>query len=254
MTASADQRVRRLTWAGVELGLPGAAPLYIDPLFGVPPRFAPLLGDRAPFASPGGPAGLVLLTHLHDDHYDPASLRQVITPDTPVLCPAEGMDQLRADGFTARRVQPWDTMHVAGTTVTALPAVDGLGDLQVSWAVEWDGVCAVHLGDTLWHGAWWTIARRLPKIDVVFAPVNGARVNYPWLQPASDVEAAMTARQAAAAAQVLGARLAIPMHHETFHLPPAYVEDPDAESTFLAEAARRGVPARVLAPGQTLRL
>lgn len=60
--------------------------------------------------------------------------------------------------------------------------------------------------------------------------------------------------EAAAAAQVLRAAEALPMHYGTFHLPPYYLSMPDPEAAFVAAAERRGVPVRVLRPGESLEL
>lgn len=248
--------IQRLTWAGLRVTAPDErgqdVTLYVDPLFDAPPRFAPFLPGPVPFVAPGGPAAAVLLTHLHEDHYVPASVGRVAHESSRVLCPAEAAPRVAADGFWAKGLQTWESTPVGPFTVTAVPAVDGLGDPQISWLVEAVGVRILHCGDTLWHGHWWSIAARCGPIAAVFVPINGARVDYPWLQPASGVAAAMTALQAAAAAQVLRAELALPMHYSTFHLPPVYAEEPASEKNFLLEAARRGVSARILHPSDSL--
>lgn len=250
--------IQRLTWAGLRLTAPDEdgheVTLYLDPLFDPPPRFAPFLGDRVHYAPPGQPAAAVLLTHLHEDHYVPTSLRRVVHESSRVLCPADVTSQVAAGGFAVHGLQVWESTVIGPFKVTAVPAVDGLGDPQVSWLVEADGVRLLHCGDTLWHGYWWAIAERCGPISVAFVPINGAQVDYPWLQPPSGVEAAMTVQQAAVAAHVLRARLAVPIHYGTFHLPPLYVEQDGAEQLFIREAAQRGVKTQVLAPGEELAL
>ena len=47
--------------------------------------------------------------------------------------------------------------------------------------------------DTTFHGYWWRMARRHGPFDVVFAPINGAVVNFPHLQPPSPLAATMGA-------------------------------------------------------------
>src|SRR5256885_673325 len=76
-------------------------------------------------------------------------------------------------------------------TVTAVPAVDGSGDPQVSWLIEVDGKRVLHLGDTMWHGWWWRISERYGPPDILLAPINGARLNLPHRQPASPLGAAL---------------------------------------------------------------
>lgn len=83
----------------------------------------------------------------------------------------------QATEFGADRAQPF--------RVTALLAVDGLGDPQLNWAVEADGQPVFHGGDTIFHSSWWLIARRFSPFDAVFLPANGAVVDAPHLQPPS---------------------------------------------------------------------
>ena len=133
--------------------------------------------------------------------------------------------------------------------ITALPAVDGLGDPQVSWLVEADGQRVLHLGDTIFHGYWWRMARRHGPFDVVLAPINGARVNFPHLQPPSPLTAAMEPEQAAIAGELLGARTVIPIHYGGFAIDPWYRPVDDAAERFATAASRHSYEARPLRPG-----
>jgi L-ascorbate metabolism protein UlaG (beta-lactamase superfamily) len=132
-----------------------------------------------------------------------------------------------------------------------LPAVDGLGDPQVSWLVEADGRRVLHLGDTLFHSYWWRMARRHGPFDVVFAPINGAVVDFPHLQPPSPLAAAMEPEQAAIAGELLGARTVVPMHYDGFAIDPWYRPIADAGERFEAATAGRLYEVRVLEPGES---
>ena len=55
---------------------------------------------------------------------------------------------------------PWETEEIGPFTITAVPAVDGFGDPQVSWVIAAAGRRILHAGDTLFHGSWWLIAGR----------------------------------------------------------------------------------------------
>ena len=138
--------------------------------------------------------------------------------------------------------------------LTALPAVDGLGDPQVSWLVEADGRRALHLGDTVFHGYWWRMARRHGPFDVVFAPINGPAVDFPHLQPASPLAAAMEPEQAALAAELLGAATVVPMHYDGFAAEPWYRPVLDAAARFADAAIGRSYETRVLQPGEGFEL
>src|SRR3954447_21493489 len=253
-----------LGWAGVEIEAASGETVVIDALEDATAVFAPF-GDRAggaPEVVPprDGTAVAGLITHLHRDHADATALTQALTPGAPVLePPAPGGDDhenlflLQADhelarsGLERRRLEPWERTDVRPFTITALPAVDGLGEPQVSWCVEADGDRVAHLGVTVDHGFWWRISRRIGPIDAACVPVNGAVISFPHRQPPSPFSAALDPEHAAVAAEILGSRLAIPMHAEGYEIAGVYEPVPDAVERFVAAARQRGIDAR--APG-----
>ncbi|ANY05845.1 MBL fold metallo-hydrolase [Pseudonocardia sp. HH130630-07] len=257
-------RVRRLGWAGLELEA-GGARLVIDYVRDLSPLFT---GWRPgeDLSVPAGPVAAALLTHLHRDHTDAAALAGVLEQGAPVLRPAPGhgddvdnVTTLPAEAELVRHrlatevVDAWSVRDLGPFRVTAVPAVDGLGDPQLNWVVRADGQRVLHGGDTMFHGYWWLVARRFAPFDAVVLPANGAVVDAPHLQPPSPFPAAMDPRQAAAAAEILDARHAIPMHYETRQPDkiPGYVEAADPAVQFRAHAGPR---ARVLAVGEWLDL
>jgi L-ascorbate metabolism protein UlaG (beta-lactamase superfamily) len=133
-------------------------------------------------------------------------------------------------------------------TITAVAAVDGFGDPQVSWVVEGGGKKIIHCGDTLWHGHWWKFGRRHGPFDMAFLAINGAVTGFPGMEP-SGIPADLTPEQAAAAGKILGAKAVCPIHYRTFNFPPLYVETTDAEQTFLAAARARGIAVEMVNPG-----
>ncbi|WP_240690835.1 MULTISPECIES: hypothetical protein [unclassified Amycolatopsis] len=75
----------------------------------------------------------------------------------------------------------------------------------------------------------------------MFIPANGAVVDAPHLQPPSPLPAAMDPMQAAAAAEILVAQYAVPMHYEAEQPDKVagYVEVSDPKNEFRAHAGRR---------------
>ncbi|MCK2238631.1 MULTISPECIES: MBL fold metallo-hydrolase [unclassified Crossiella] len=257
-------RVRRLGWAGVEIEA-GGQRLVIDYVRDLSPLFTGWQ-PGAGLVRPSGKVAAALLTHLHRDHTDAAALADVLTPGAPVLRPAPGhgddldnVTTLPAERALVRHelaaevLDAWSTRELGPFRVTAVPAVDGLGDPQLNWVVQADGQRVFHGGDTMFHGYWWLIARRFSPVDAVFLPANGAVVDAPHLQPPSPLPAALDPRQAAAAAAILDARHAVPMHYEAEQPDkiPGYVEVTDPEAEFRTHAGGR---ARVLAVGEWLDL
>lgn len=171
--------------------------------------------------------------------------------DNVTTLPAER--ELALHRLTTETVNAWSTREIGPFRVTAVPAVDGLGDPPLNWVVQADGQRVFHGGDTMFHGYWWLIARRFSPFDAAFLPANGAVVNAPHLQPPSPLPAAMDPRQAAAAAEILNARHAVPMPYEAQQPDKiaGYAEVPDPEKEFRAHAGRR---TRVLAVGPWLDL
>jgi L-ascorbate metabolism protein UlaG (beta-lactamase superfamily) len=263
-------RIRWLGWAGVEIETDGEA-VVIDPLADPGATFAPL-GEAAregtlPSVVPPQARGTALAglaTHLHRDHTDAgalagaladhASVHEPMWPtgeDVENLALAQANAELEREKLARKPVEAWERVEVGPFVLTAVPAVDGLGDPQVSWLVEADGRRVLHLGDTVFHGYWWRMARRHGPFDVVFVPINGAVVDFPHLQPPSTVAAAMEPEQAALAAELLGTGTVVPMHFDGFEIEPWYRPVSDAAGRFLSAAAGRAYEARVLEPGES---
>src|SRR3954447_1041739 len=242
--------VRWLGWAGVEIES-DAATVVIDPLADPGATFAPLGEGAAAVELPQvvdseGRAVAGLVSHLHRDHTDAAALAAALAPGAAVHEPppfggsdvenaalAQAEAELSASGVERRAVAPWESVTADGFTLTALPAVDGLGDPQVSWLVEAGGRRVLHLGDTVFHGYWWRMARRPGPFDVVFLPINGPRVEFPHRRPASGLPVALEPEQAALAGELLGARTVVPMHYGGFAIEPYYRPVERAEERFL---------------------
>jgi L-ascorbate metabolism protein UlaG (beta-lactamase superfamily) len=238
-------QIRWLGWAGAEIEEQGER-VVIDPLEDAAAVFA-ALGDRAAgvpapaITAPEPDASAGLITHLHRDHADAAALASALKPGAKVYEPSayggEGLEQLgvaQADHeLTAARLERhpthvWTSVSVGPFKLTALPAVDGTGDPQVSWLVEAGGKRVLHLGDTMFHGWWWRIAERFGAPDAVLAPINGARLTFPHRVPPSPLSGVMDPEQAALAAELLQARRLIPIHYGGYATEGLYEPVPDA--------------------------
>src|SRR3954451_17396305 len=264
-------KARWLGWAGVEIEADGAS-LLIDPLEDAGATFA-ALGERArevelptvvsPDAQGTAVAGLV--THLHRDHADAGALANALAPDATVhepvwpggsdaenLALAQANAELRHQGIDRKAMKEWERADAGPFTITALPAVDGLGEPQVSWLVEADGASVLHLGDTISHGYWWRMAQRHGPFDVVFAPINGPLVDFPHRQPPSPQGGAMNPGGAARAGDLLRARQLVPIHYDGYGIDPWYRPIDDPVDRFEAAGGGRSYSARVLQPGDCI--
>jgi L-ascorbate metabolism protein UlaG (beta-lactamase superfamily) len=203
------------------------------------------------------------VTHLHRDHADAAALAAALAPDAVVLRPEAGAGDQVADGalrqaeielarakLALRECPPWESVQVGPFRVTALPAVDGLGDPQLSWLVAAEEQSVLHCGDTIFHGFWWRVALAYGPIDVAFLPINGSLVGFPHRTPASPYPVVMTPEQAATAGRLLGARNVVPMHYGAYSFPGVYEPVADAPSRFVAAAAGEDYTTRLLDVGE----
>jgi L-ascorbate metabolism protein UlaG (beta-lactamase superfamily) len=260
-------RITWLGWAGVEVEAEGQR-LVIDPLHDAGAVFA-WLGERAAgcptpeLQAPRDGALAGLLTHLHRDHADAQALVAALAPGAPVLEPSGyGGDQLEqaavaqadaeldAAGLERRAVEPWSSVELGPFRITALPAVDGTGDPQVSWLLEAGGRRLLHAGDSMFHGWWWRVRERFGAPDVLLAPINGARLTFPHRRPASPLPGAMDPAQAALAAELLQAELLLPIHYGGYAIEGVYEPVPHALER-LAEASGRAAPVAI---GESLEL
>jgi L-ascorbate metabolism protein UlaG (beta-lactamase superfamily) len=67
----------------------------------------------------------VLLTHMHQDHFDRTAV-ELLPKDLPLLCQPEDVERLRAHGFTDLRPVE-ERLELNGVTVTRTPARHGTG-------------------------------------------------------------------------------------------------------------------------------
>lgn len=250
-------------WAGLEIESTGSTVIIDLVQEAEPLRSAMPEGSLVP---PSRAADVALVTHLHSDHADPAALERALTPGGVVLRP-EPMVGTKAEtrwtaqaeaGFAARdldvqTVRDWQVINAGPFEITAVPAVDGLGDPQVNWVVAAEGKRVFHGGDTIFHGLWWLIQSRLGPFDAACLPINGASVNFPHLRPPSPLPAVLTAQQAAVAGTILQAAQVIPIHYGVSS-PGYYEEVDDPAGAFQFAAEQHGVEARMLAPGEAVDL
>ncbi len=147
-------------------------------------------------------ADLVLVTHSHQDHFDPAALEQVATDGTVFLMDADSASRFAGE---ATALANGDTYEFEGITITAVPAYnaertrdDGapyhaegefngylldIGDLRVH--VAGDTECVPELAD-------------LGDVDVSFLPIN-----LPFTMPPEE---------AAACYKTISPAVAVPYH------------------------------------------
>ena len=230
-----------VTWLGhstVLLEVDGAR-LLTDPL--LRRRAVHLRRSERPAAV--SPVDGVLISHLHYDHLDIGSLRE-LGRHVPVVLPRGAARVLRWRGFVdVREVEAGDAVELGGTTVRVTPA-----DHDPSWRPGTRPVAAVgyvaggvfFAGDTDLFAGMAAIA----PVDVALLPVAGWG---PRLPPGH-----LNPERAAEALTLLRPRLAIPIHWGTFAPWRAPAGDDGPAQAFALAAAERApaVEVRILRPGE----
>jgi L-ascorbate metabolism protein UlaG (beta-lactamase superfamily) len=234
--------IQRLTWAGVKV-VSGNTTLLIDAVGkdlwdgNAPGGLIPVeIDTRRVYA---------LVTHAHNDHFDVDTLKSVLGDKGYVICHESQATYIASRGLRVIPATTYEPVARGGFIITALPAMDGFGDHQVSWLITQGDRRIFHGGDTLWHGAWKLIGDQFSGIDFAFLPINGAVVAS---EPAISTAAVMTPSQAVDAALLLKARTLVPIHYGLDD-PPYYVETPDALSRVVDLAQEKGVTIRPMKPG-----
>lgn len=243
-------RIRYVGHATLRLEVDGAS-LITDPNFRRRVLHLRRQGD-SPAPADRERADAILISHLHLDHTDLRSLRE-LGEGIPVVAPPGAADFLAGKGFDVTELGVGDSHEIAGVRVTATPAAhDGrrqpiFGHWGSSAGYEIAGSQTIYFaGDTDLFGRMGSLFERL---DLALLPVWGwgPSLGAGHLDPG----------RAAKAVSLLRPRLAIPIHWGTFFpygLARRYarlLHDPPRE--FAEEVARVApeVEVRVLEPGSS---
>jgi L-ascorbate metabolism protein UlaG (beta-lactamase superfamily) len=158
--------------------------------------------DLEKYSEPSQKADLILVTHSHTDHCDPAKIGQVRTNDTVVIAPQDCLTKI---GGTVKVLEPGEETTIDGIKVRAVEAYNvkrfrspgnpyhpkGFG---VGYLITVEGKTIYHAGDTDFIPE----MRELGDIDVALLPSGDTYT--------------MDNAEAAEAAHAIHPRAVIPMH------------------------------------------
>lgn len=240
--------VQRLSWAGVVVRTADRT-VYVDPWITPAIWNGAWTLPVAPVDVPDRPT-TVLITHLHNDHFDPPAIRAALGETTGgVGCLRAMAPAVAARGFRPLPVDLFEPLTLGSrVTAIAVPAVDGVSvyDGQVSWIIQTGDRRIIHCGDTMYHGHFIRIGRAYGPFDMALLPINGAQVLS--IEPRPGQPMSMTPEQAIAAAISLRARIVVPIHYG-LHDPASYLEHPNAVTVCVDAAKARGVALDLVSPG-----
>jgi L-ascorbate metabolism protein UlaG (beta-lactamase superfamily) len=246
------RRIRFLGHATVLIDLDNAR-ILTDPL--LRRRVSALFWRHpTPHSRVDHPVDAVVISHMHQDHLDLASLRQ-FGRDVPLLVPTRAGRFLARRGFSrANELQAGDSVSVGEVRVIATPALHTgfrppFGPFGGCLGFIVEGSARVYFaGDT----DIFPEMADLGPIDVALLPVAGWG---PTLGPGH-----MNAEVAARALQLIRPKIAIPIHWGTFapmgmHLRSwSYLTQPPLDFLKHAQRLAPEVDVRILEPGDALDL
>ena len=142
------------------------------------------------------PADLILITHGHHDHLSVKDIAKIAKPDTIIICPAACASELSGD---VRTIAAGDSIDLGQVRIEAVPSYNKHKPFHpkkagnVGYVVQVDGRHIYHAGDT-------DLIPEMSEIrcDVALLPIGGTYT--------------MNAREAARAAELLHAKVVIPIH------------------------------------------
>lgn len=244
-------KIQRLSWAGIKIESDGQI-LLIDAVENYQGRGSSI-GPADPYIfSDHTQADVILLTHLHSDHYDKDLINATLKPNGKLFSSDQITSELINDGLNPIGLALGASYTIGNFTVTPVFGMDGVGDKQVSWVVEDAEHRILHGGDTIWHNQFWQIGKTFERFDAVFLPINGAVVNIPRLL-FSPVPITLNPFQAVAAAKLLHAETLVPIHYG-FSRPGFYDQYPGMEEDLARSAEQQEVEVTLLEPGEFMPL
>jgi len=170
------------------------------------------------------PIDFVILSHLHEDHFDKLVEAQ-LPRHTPILTTAAAARTLRKRGFTnTYPLRVWDYVNVRkghiSLRVTSMPAMHGplpvaamlpdvMGSMLEFYNERDNRFYRMYItGDTVLHGDLNEIPRRYRNIDLALAHLGGTRV--------LGVLVTMNADQGIETVRLMRADMNIPIHYNDY--------------------------------------
>jgi L-ascorbate metabolism protein UlaG (beta-lactamase superfamily) len=146
-------------------------------------------------------ADLILITHAHQDHFQPDEIKKVQGRKTTIVAPADVARELSG---TVKSVKPGERIDAAGIKLETVPAYNIVEGRQqnhpkqnnwVGYLLQLGGTTYYHAGDT----------DNLPELqrlrtDVAFVPIGGGGYT-------------MDVDEAASLVKAMKPRTAVPMHY-----------------------------------------
>ncbi|MBD2258038.1 MBL fold metallo-hydrolase [Pseudanabaena sp. FACHB-2040] len=192
------------------------------------------------------PLDLVVLSHMHEDHFDRVAIEK-LDKQVPIVSTPHAVKSLREKGFNKLQdLAPWQSLTVrkgdSALTITAMPGRHGPGLLAAALPPVMGSLlefqeqgqtrfCLYITGDTLVIEELKEIPKRYPNIDIALLHLGGTKV--------FGVLLTMDAKQGLEALQIIAPKLAIPIHYNDYTVFKSPLED------FVAAVEAAGLESKV---------
>jgi L-ascorbate metabolism protein UlaG (beta-lactamase superfamily) len=193
------------------------------------------------------PLDLVVLSHMHDDHFDQVAAAK-LNKSLPIVTTHHAAKALQQKGFTeSLALSPWETSMIrkgnADLYITSMPGRHGPGVLaamlppvmgsMLEFRAENESVRfrLYMTGDTLVYDQLLEIPKRYPNIDLALLHLGGTK--------AFGILLTMDAQQGVQALQIIAPQIAIPIHYNDYTVFKSPLED------FIQAVEKAGLTERV---------
>lgn len=211
-------KIQKLNWAGIKLEC-GNKTILIDAVEDFKPYFVVLGNPKTPVVSFADTikADYILFTHLHLDHLDVSVIEKCLKPDGKIIGYKKLEKAISKFNKPTIYLDNDEAFQDNDIIIKSVFSLDGIGEEQTAWIVEYKGTKIFHGGDTIWHNQFWKLGKENPNIDFAFLPINGAIVNFQIIGlEYSTVPASLTLEEAFNAAKLLHAKELVPIHYGKF--------------------------------------
>jgi L-ascorbate metabolism protein UlaG (beta-lactamase superfamily) len=164
---------------------------------------------------------VVLLSHMHIDHWSPVSLDLIESKVKEMIIPQGGFVYVPNYSFNTTELKTWQMWESDGLKITAVPVLHngwryGIDDAWMKtsfsgYIIEYNGICVYFSGDTGYIPDFFDQTREhFPEIDLALLPIAPIHPREYSQERHTDPGAAIKIMQE------IGAKNLMPIHFDTF--------------------------------------